>query len=132
MEGYCVVGELVAGHSGCIGFCSESPLSQKKIIHMALMVPMTINELYRALPTVSEQNIAPLVAQLVQENKAWVVGRRKAMVSCGIERMQNIYSCRDEDRPRDNSESIALLDSIFGACIPNLTGFVRVHSMADE
>jgi hypothetical protein len=116
-----------------LGFAGESQLSQKKMLHMALKTPMTINELYRTFPHISEQNIAPLVAQLVQEKKAWVIDRKKVQVSCGVERMQNVYSSREEDRPKDMTETINLLESSFGILRPIAPAIAgRVHIMKDD
>lgn len=128
-----MMGDVSASQPAVLAFCGECQLSQKKILHMALKVPMTINELYRAFPQISEQNIAPLVAQLVQEKKAWAVGRKRVRVSCGVERTQNIYSSREEDRPDDFSEAISILEMSFGLVrIPPPAIVGRVHVLMDE
>jgi DNA-directed RNA polymerase sigma subunit (sigma70/sigma32) len=109
-----LIGNVEAESVKCVAFCAEEMLSQKKMIRLALNTPMTINELYEMFPFISEQNIAPLVAQLKQEELVFVTGKKLSKLKCGINRHQDIYSSREEHRPKDYSDSIALLNSIFG------------------
>jgi hypothetical protein len=128
------MGEVEAKVGNCVAFLSEEQLSQKKMIHIALRAPMTINELYKFFPHISEQNIAPLVAQLKQENKVFTIGRKLSSLKCGINRHQDIYSSLEEHRPKDYSDSIALLNSIFGigkAQLPSCSANARIISMGD-
>lgn len=126
-------GEAVASGVEVVAFAADGQLSQKRMIYMALSEPMTINELYRKFPRISTQNIAPLVAQLVQENKVWPIGRRKSAVQCGVERAQLIYSAREEDRPADNSATLAVLNAFCGvAHAVNHRVQGRIHKLAGE
>lgn len=93
---------------------SQEMLSQKKIIRLILNNPMTINELYKALPNFDERNIAPLVTQLKKEGYVFIVGKKPSRLRCGIRRKHDIYSSLEIHRPKDRTSSIKLLDSIFG------------------
>jgi hypothetical protein len=118
-----------------VAFFSEEQLSQKKMMRVALRTPMTINELYLMFPHISEQNIAPLVAQLKQENKVFTIGRKLSSLKCGINRHQDIYSSLEEHRPKDFSDNIALLNSILGvgrAQAPYCQANIRVINMDDR
>jgi len=128
-----MTGEAVTSGVEVVAFASDGRLSQKRMIYMALMQPMTINELYRRFPKISTQNIAPLVAQLVQENKVWPIGRRKSAVQCGVERAQLIYSAREEDRPVDITDTLAVLNAFCGvAHAVNNRAQGRVHRITGE
>jgi hypothetical protein len=129
------MGEVETKAVSCVAFLSEEQLSQKKMMHIALRTPMTINELYVLFPHISEQNIAPLVAQLKQENKVFTIGRKLSSLKCGINRHQDIYSSLESHRPKDLSDNIALLNSIFGigrAQAPYCQANIRVINMDDK
>lgn len=127
-----MIGEIEAKVGDCVGFCADTLLSQKRMIRLALNSPMTINELYEMFPHISEQNIAPLVAQLKNEGHVFVIGRRLSKLKCGINRHQDVYSSLEEHRPKDISDTIALLNNIFGignAIAPRCEANIRVISM---
>lgn len=82
--------------------------------------PMTINELYQALPAIDEKNIAPLVTQLKKEGHVFIIGKKASKLRCGIKRKHDIYSSLEEHRiehehrKKDISASIRILNNIFG------------------
>ncbi len=126
-----MIGNIELSQPLAISFAGEESLSQKKMMLLALRTPMTINELYELFPVISEQNIAPLVAQLRQEGKVFVIGRRLSKLKCGISRRQCIYSSLEEHKEKDYSDSIQLLQSIFGVGnpkAPNCEARARVYS----
>lgn len=114
----------------CINFEVENKkVTQKQQIINALKTQMTVNELYRALPHISPQNIAPLVRYLFLEKKVFSVGKKLDRTIEGIVREQFIWSSREEDRP------ITPMQSLFGLGVDlsklRFTGVVVTHLCAD-
>ncbi|ROH87990.1 hypothetical protein ED236_00410 [Pseudomethylobacillus aquaticus] len=88
--------------------------THSRIIVTCLQNPCTINELYRRLPEISPEIIAPLVANMHRDGKIFAIGSRVAPTSQGINRRQTVWSSRNVDKPQDKMTiSFAHLASVF-------------------
>lgn len=107
------VGSLRKRHKDRQRKLFEERKSQKQQIVDALNNPMTINELYRALPHISPNNIAPLVTYLAHEGKIIKMDEKMDTTEKGIERKQVVWSARPEHVMKFG-DSIVILNNIFG------------------
>lgn len=109
------------------------PATQSERVLIALQSPMTINELYQALPDISPDNIAPLVANHRIKGRVNPVGERRSHTATGVYKNQTVWSARQEDKPKDLTASFAMLDRIFGIRAPSvLMASAQVHRCEDD
>lgn len=94
---------------------SRREKSQRMRIIEALKTPMTINELYRALPDISPKNIAPLVTGLYHRDMVNKIGLKMDTTEQGIQREQVIWSSLPEHLQAARvADSIVILSRCFG------------------
>lgn len=94
---------------------SRREKSQRMQIIEALKTPMTINELYRALPDISPKNIAPLVTGLYHREMVNKIGVKMDTTEQGINREQVIWSSLPEHLQAARvAESMVILSRCFG------------------
>lgn len=107
--------------------------TQRDQILKALQEPMTINQLYRKLPHISPENIAPLVRYLNLDERVFAIGKKADLTLKGLLRNQVIWSSRPEHKPCNDAMSI--MNRIFGAHVDvnklPVTGYVVQHLCDD-
>ena len=110
----------------------KKPTQRDQIIE-ALHKPMTINQLYRALPHISPENIAPLVRYLYVDEKVYAIGKLSDLTEKGLMRNQIVWSSNPEHKP--NNDAISIMTKFFGANVDvnklPVTGYVVQHLIED-
>lgn len=107
--------------------------TQRDQILKALLEPMTINQLYRKLPHISPENIAPLVRYLNIDEKVFAIGKKHDLTLKGLLRNQVVWSSRPEHKPCN--DALAIMNKIFGVHVDvnklPVTGYVVQHIVDD-
>ena len=94
---------------------------------------MTINQLYKKLPHISPENIAPLVRYLNIDEEVFAIGKKQDLTEKGLLRTQVIWSSRPEHKPCN--DALAVMNRIFGPKVDlsklPMTGYVVQHLVDD-
>lgn len=111
--------------------------TQAERILDALKEPMTINELYSALPDITPAVIAPLVTKMKSDEMVFVVGEKRSKTASGVNRMQKVWSSRPEDKPEDKmGDAFTVLYQVFNIKAPEVppccVANMRTHICKDD